>query len=63
LESGPKQFWFKTAADEDIISNSFKLESLLISETLISNDSSLKPLLIYGPAVVHDESLLIGRII
>jgi hypothetical protein len=31
LQSGPKWFWFKTAADEDIISISSKLEPLLIS--------------------------------
>jgi hypothetical protein len=31
LESGPKRFWFQTAVDEDIISSSLKLETLLIS--------------------------------
>jgi hypothetical protein len=31
LESGPKRFWFKTDADEGIISSSSKLELLLIS--------------------------------
>jgi hypothetical protein len=31
LEFGPKRFWFQTAADEDIISSSLKLETLLIS--------------------------------
>jgi hypothetical protein len=31
LESEPKRFWFKTTADEDIISRGSKLESLLIS--------------------------------
>jgi hypothetical protein len=31
LESGPKRFWFQTATDEGIISNSSKLEPLLIS--------------------------------
>jgi hypothetical protein len=31
LESRPKRFWFKTAADEGIISSSSKLEPLLIS--------------------------------
>jgi hypothetical protein len=31
LESGPKQFYFKTAADEGIINGGLKLEPLLIS--------------------------------
>jgi hypothetical protein len=31
LESGPKRFWFKTAADEGIISSGSQLEPLLIS--------------------------------
>jgi hypothetical protein len=47
LESGPKQFWFKTVADEGII----------------SSGSKLKPLLIYGPAAVQDKPLLIERIL
>jgi hypothetical protein len=47
LESGPKQFWFQTAADEGNISSGLKLE----------------PLLIYGPALVQDEPLLIGCIL
>jgi hypothetical protein len=31
FESGPKQFWFKTVADEGIINNGSKLEPLLVS--------------------------------
>jgi hypothetical protein len=31
LESEPKRFWFKTDADEGIISSGLKLEPLLIS--------------------------------
>jgi hypothetical protein len=38
LEFGPKRFWFQTAADEDTISSSLKLETLLISWSLIIND-------------------------
>jgi hypothetical protein len=58
LESGPKRFWFKITADEDIINSGSKLELLLISLTLVSNDSSLKPLLIYGPAASYFISVI-----
>jgi hypothetical protein len=47
LESGPKRFWFKTAANKGIISSGLKLE----------------PLLIYGLTTVQGEPLLIGRIL